>query len=92
MDDKKNEQSRHTIILKGRENLCAAGVEDVESFDDDKIVAYTTDGQMTIKGAQLKINKLSVDEGQLEIEGIIDSIEYQDTHQSGGGIWGKIFK
>jgi sporulation protein YabP len=69
------------------------GLIDVESFDDDKIIAYTDEGQMTVKGAELKINRLSVESGELEVEGIIDSIEYQDTHHSeGGGFWGRIFK
>ena len=93
MDDKRNDLNRHLVSLKGRGAMSASGIEDVESFDDDKIVAYTTEGQMTVKGAQLKINRLSVEDGELEIEGIIDSIEYSDSHQSSGsGIWGKIFK
>ncbi len=92
MEERRND-SRHSIIMKGREVLSASGIEDVESFDDDRIVAYTVDGQMTVKGAELKINRLSVEDGELEIQGIIDSIEYQDSHKSGGGgIWGKIFK
>ena len=87
------EKSKHGLAMKGREFLSASGIEDVESFDDDKIVTYTTEGQMTVKGAQLRITRLSVDDGELEIEGIIDAIEYQDTHRSdGGGFWGKIFK
>lgn len=87
------EKSKHSLAMKGREFLSASGIEDVESFDDDKIVTYTTEGQMTVKGAELRITRLSVDDGELEIEGIIDAIEYQDTHRSeGGGFWGKIFK
>lgn len=93
MEDRKNEARVHSLKMSGREKLISTGIEDVESFDDDKIIAYTTDGQMTVKGAELRINRLSVEDGEFEIEGIIDSIEYQDTHKtSGGGIWGKIFK
>ena len=93
MEEKKNIQSNHTIQMSGREKLLSAGIEDVESFDDDKIIAYTTEGQMTVKGAELRINRLSVEDGELEIEGVIDSIEYQDSHRNtGGGIWGKMFK
>lgn len=84
---------KHGMILSGREKLSADGVEDVESFEEDKIVAFTTEGQMTIKGANLKINKLSVEDKKMEIEGIIDVIEYQDAHHGeGGGFWGKIFR
>ena len=93
MEDKRTDLKNHFINLKGRSAMSAGGILDVESFDDDKIVAYTTEGQMTVKGAELKINRLSVEDGELEIEGIIDSLEYSDTHQtSGAGIWSKIFK
>lgn len=93
MDERKADIRKHEIVLRGREILSASGIEDVESFDDDKIVAYTVEGQMTIKGAQLRINKLSVDDGELEIQGIIDSLEYQDVHHGdGSGFWSKIFK
>ncbi|MBR5155246.1 MAG: sporulation protein YabP [Clostridia bacterium] len=93
MEERKTEQSKHNVVMKGRDFLSASGVEDVESFDDDRIIAYTTEGQMTIKGADLKINRLSVEDGELQIEGIIDSVEYQDSHKPGsGGIFSKIFK
>ncbi len=93
MEERKQESSRHSVVIKGRDFLSATGVEDVESFDDDRIIAYTTEGQMTIKGAELKINRLSVEDGELQLEGIIDSVEYQDSHKaSGGGIFSKIFK
>ncbi|MDO4744237.1 MAG: sporulation protein YabP [Clostridia bacterium] len=93
MEDRRIEGISHDIVIKDRKVLSATGIEDVESFDDDKIVAYTTEGQITVKGAELRINRLTVDSGELEIEGIIDSVEYQDTHRSeGGGIWGKIFR
>ncbi len=93
MEERKAEASRHSIVMKGRDLLSATGIEDVESFDDDKVVAYTTEGLLTIKGAELKINRLSVEAGELQIEGIIDSLEYQDSHKmSSGGIFSKIFK
>ncbi len=92
MEERKAE-IRHNIVMKGRDFLSASGIEDVDSFDDDKILAYTTEGLMTVRGANLKINRLSVEDGELEIEGIIDCIEYQDSHKpSGGGFLGKIFK
>ncbi len=92
MEEKRNE-SRHSLIMRGRDFLSATGIEDVDCFDDDKVVAYTAEGQMTVKGAELKINRLSIEGGELELEGIIDSIEYQDSHKSaGGGLFSKIFK
>lgn len=91
MDEKRN--SEHKLTMLGREKLTVAGVEDVDSFDDDKVVAYTCEGVMTVKGADFRINRLNVEDGELEIEGDIDSIEYADGHKGDkGSFFSKIFK
>ncbi len=91
MEEKKT--AVHGISMMGREKMNVTGVEDVESFEDNKIVAYTVDGVMTVKGAELRINRLSLDDGGLEIEGYIDGIEYADGHKNdGGGFFSKIFR
>lgn len=87
------EEKKHSLEMLGREKLTVSGVEDVDSFDDDRVVAYTTEGIMTVRGAELRINRLNVEVGELEIEGIVDSITYEDGHKtSGGGLLGKIFR
>ncbi len=91
MEEKRNIE--HKITMLGREKLTVSGVEDVDSFDDDKIVAYTVEGVMTVKGADFRINRLNVEDGELEVEGDIDSIEYADGHKADkGGFFSKIFK
>ena len=93
MDEKRKEYIEHKIIMTARTSLLVSGVEDVESFDEDRIVAYTVDGTITVTGATFKINRFNVDNGELEIEGDIDSIAYSDSHRGDkGGFWGKIFK
>lgn len=91
MEEKRNIE--HKITMLGREKLTVSGVEDVDSFDDDKIVAYTVEGVMTVKGAEFRINRLNVEDGELEVEGDIDCIEYADGHKSDkGSFFSKIFK
>ena len=93
VEEKRREEMQHKFQMIDREKINFSGVEDVDSFDDDKIIAYTTQGLMTIKGGQLRINRLSVDSGELEIEGEVDSIEYADGHKSDkGGFLSKIFR
>ena len=93
MDERRKEEICHRLTMTNREKITLTGVEDVGSFDDDRIIAYTTGGQMTVKGAELKINRLSVEDGELEIEGEVDSIEYSDGHKKEkSSIFGKIFK
>ena len=88
MEEKKN----HKLVMENREKLCLWGVEDVESYDDDKIIAYTTEGALTVEGGGLKINRLSVEEGELEVFGRIDTLVYRDGGKSEGGFFSKLFK
>ena len=76
-----------------REKMTVTGVEDVDSFDDDSIILYTVEGVMTVRGADLRINKLSVEDGELEVEGEIDNISYSSDHRKEKtGLLSKIFK
>lgn len=84
-------RSNHNIILEGRRKLVMTGVEDIASFDENSVEAYTSMGLLTVKGTELRINKLSVDSAELEIEGDIYSIEYGDESQ-GGGFFKNLFK
>lgn len=93
MDEKIKENSVHKLSMLNREKLTVTGVEDVGSFDEDQITVYTTEGMMTLKGVDFKINRLNVEDGELEIEGEVDSIVYSSNHKSGGGsFFGRIFK
>jgi len=93
IDERKKDGMIHRLTMTGREKMTISGVEDVESFDDDNIILYTVDGTMTVKGAALRINRLDVEDGELEVEGEIDSIEYSDVHQKEKvGLLSRIFK
>lgn len=93
MEERRREDFFHNVVMEERRKMTVSGVEDVDSFDDDKIVAYTTEGVMTVSGAQLRINRLNVEKGEMELEGEIDSIEYAEGHKSDkGSFFGKIFR
>ena len=93
MDENKKDTAIHRVVLEGRQSLRVSGVEDVESFDDDTVVIYTVDGTMTVKGMDFRINKLSVEDGELEIAGDVDSILYSDSRkEEHGGFFGRIFR
>ena len=93
MEDYRKEEKQHKVILTNREKLLVNGVEDVESFDEDKIILYTVEGIMTVKGAEFRISRLNVEDGELEAEGEIDTIEYTAGHKKEKiGLFGKIFK
>lgn len=81
------------LILENREKLNVSGVNDVLSFDDQVVIMETELGMLTVKGENLKINKLSIDTSEVIVEGSINNISYSG-HQtkSEGGLFGKIFK
>jgi len=90
--EEKNIAVAHNVILENRNKMSISGVNDVDSFDDRIIKAYTEMGGLLIKGSNLHIEELSVDVGELKIEGIIDSFEYTEGKRSGKSVFSKIFK
>ncbi len=83
------------LILENREKLNITGILDVLSFDDQIIIVETTLGLLTIKGEDLKINKLNIETSDLIIEGLINNLAYSgnsDSPKKGGTLLSKIFK
>ncbi len=83
----------HNIIMENRKNLSVSGIEEVDSFDEASIVLFTDMGVLTVKGDNLHINKLSVESGELNVEGDIVSINYSDEDtKKNSGFLSKLFK
>lgn len=82
----------HSLILQDRRTALVSGVTDVDSFDEQSVVLFTEQGELTIEGSDLHMNRLNVETGDVSIEGIIDSVSYRDEAPRGGGFFGRIFK
>lgn len=83
------------LILENREKLTITGVLDVLSFDDQIVIVETELGMLTIKGEDLRINKLSIDSSEVIIEGEVFNLGYSDndiSKKNNVSILGKIFK
>lgn len=94
-DIKKNINNYQNIILENREKLNITGILDVLSFDDQIIIIETDLGLLTIKGENLKINKLSLDTSDFTVDGKIDSLSYsnsESTNKKSTNFLNKIFK
>lgn len=91
---KNNTNIIQNLVLENRNKLSISGVLDVLSFDDQIVITETDLGLLTIKGDNLKINKLSIDTSDVIIEGEISSLSYSDKgiDKKGEGILSKIFK
>lgn len=82
----------HRLQLEGREKLTVAGVEDVERFDDQCIVLRTGAGTLVVSGEGLHIGKLSLDGGELHVDGRIDALTYEDApEERGGSFFSRLF-
>lgn len=85
-------QMPHQITLDGRSSLIVTGVEEVESFDESTIVMVTTKGTLVVRGDQLHIEKLSLDGGDLRVEGAVDSLAYEDDGREKGGFLSRLLR
>ena len=77
------------------QNQQISGVLDVISFDLKEILLETEQGMLTIKGADLHVNRLTLEKGEVDIEGRIDSMAYSevtDFHKAGASLLGRLFK
>ena len=96
MEERKSMNSNivQNLVLENRNRLNISGVLDVLSFDDQIIIVETELGMLTVKGDNLKINKLSIDTSEVIVEGEIMSLTYsnKEMNKKNESFLGKIFK
>lgn len=90
--EQKNVKMPHSLIIENRKTLTATGVSNVDSFDDETVVASTDLGDMTVHGSKLHISKLNLDTGELTLDGEIVSVTYTENRSSGNGVFARLFK
>ena len=81
----------HRLQLEGREKLSVSGVEDVVRFDENCSVTTTSAGTLSITGEELHIGKLSLDGGEMQVDGRIDAVTYEDTEVRQGSFLSRLF-
>ena len=81
----------HRLTLEGREKLTVGGVEDVARFDETCIVMPTCAGTLVVTGEGLHIGKLSLDGGELHVDGRIDGVNYEEEQPSSRGLFSRLF-
>ena len=86
------EAADHHVILEGRASLSVSGVEEAESFDENAIVMRTSLGTLVVRGEELHIEKLSLDGGDLRVEGMVDSLTYEDDGGPRAGFLARLFR
>lgn len=69
----------HKLVLYHRTALSLTGVVDVISFDLNEVLLETDTGMLHIKGQDLHVNSLTLEKGEIEISGTIDSLLYSEV-------------
>ena len=90
----KSSVPEHDVIMRGRKLLDITGVKQVESFDNEEFLLETSMGFLAIKGQNLQMKNLDVDQGIVSIKGKIFDIVYLDENQSekAKGFFSKLFR
>ena len=77
--EEKQYSKAHKLILSNRRTGTITGVADVISFDISEVLLETEQGMLMIKGADLHVNRLTLEKGEIDIEGRIDSLAYSEV-------------
>ena len=79
----------HRLTLAERSKLTVTGVTEVISFEDTQVLLQTWMGMLAVQGSQLQLKNLSLEGGQVEVEGTVSALVYEQTRQ--GGWLGRLF-
>ena len=90
----KNDDKISNLNLESRKRLTLSGVNEVISFNEEEIMLKTSLGDLDIKGSNLKMNKLDVQNGDVIISGNINSCVYINNQSKANrsNIFSKLFK
>ena len=92
--DEKQMQGVHKITISGRRSGTISGVSEVLSFDVNEILLETDQGMLMVKGQELHVKRLSLEKGEVDIEGKIDSLTYSNggRGEKNESLLGRLFK
>ena len=93
MEMEEKQVAKHTLVLNSRKKGTFSGIVDVISFDLNEILLETELGRLHIKGRDLHMTRLSLEKGEVDMEGQVDSLIYADGSQPGkkSSVFGKMF-
>ena len=83
MEETRRVRHPHTVHMEDRKNFDCPGISDVLAFEPVKVMLESDYGVIVIKGDALHVNKLSVEKGELDVDGRIDSIVYSQNSTAG---------
>lgn len=94
MEEKMNIRP-HKLILENRGAGTVTGIREVVSFDENQVVLDTDLGLLTVKGKDLHVSRLTLEKGEVDLDGTIDSLNYSSNEalrKSGESLFTRLFK
>lgn len=95
MEDLSASSRMHKVSMTNRRLCVINGVKDVMSFDVQEVRLETELGMLQIKGEDLHVSRLTLERGEIDIDGRIDSFIYMDEGSMGGkkeSLWERMFR
>lgn len=87
-----DEKRKHSITMDERRRARLTGVADVLSFDENCIVADTQDGAVVLRGRDLHVSNLNLENGVLDVDGEFTGFSYEESVSGKQSFFGRIFK
>lgn len=91
-DEGGQSKKNHSIRIDDRSRMVITGVTDTDKFDENSVLLYTCMGEIRVRGKNLHVNGLSLENGEMLIEGEINSVVYGDSITGPLNLWGKLFR
>lgn len=95
MEDRPQVQKNHKVSINARKSATITGVNDVLSFDAGEVLLETEQGILMLRGTELHVNRLTLEKGEVDVDGKIDSLTYSDTNaysKTGESLISRLFK
>lgn len=80
------------LVLQNRASLSVTGVSEVCGFDETRVSVVTVLGDLLVQGKNLRISRLSLDVGEVDIEGTVDRLEYTKLKRKKESFLARVFK
>lgn len=85
----------HRLMMQNRSALSITGIRDVVSFDENQVILDTDMGLLTMKGKDLHVSRLTLEKGEVDVDGTVDSLVYSSNEsyrRSGESLFSRLFR
>lgn len=85
----------HRLMMVNRSVLSISGIRDVVSFDENQVVLDTDMGLLTVKGKDLHVSRLTLEKGEVDVDGTVDSLAYSSNEsyrKAGESLFNRLFR